>query len=423
LRVPSRSTPSGWRRAILPFCLTILTIGLIVSARAATSIAPAIRVAVLRASNPAIVAPPGSQINIEPNFDAQWALPQNDSLVLSLVDARGIEAARVENDLINFFTILPTSRWLGPITFISSMTIPKQAHGAYSIMAALYSPTGPVQLTAGPGVTQGPQFRYKIGTVRVDPSAPPPALLPAKSLDLTGYHLTLNEPFEVLSISDSKTNDGSRWYAKNKDCCMSTTDGTSTAIVGISSPHNPFSLIPGGGLNIRLQRTLKFWTSGVLTSVDSFGEGFSQQYGYFEMKAKLPRGEYTWPAFWLLNTAAKKGRAPEGEIDVFEYIANPRAPNYLGTTLHDWSNKTAPAASHHRVPLPTSGFHTYGMMWTPATMTFYFDSAVTMRCPTPSIMKQPYYLLIDLGLGSGYPTEHTPHTNDLQIQYIRVYSQ
>jgi beta-glucanase (GH16 family) len=157
--------------------------------------------------------------------------------------------------------------------------------------------------------------------------------------------------------------------------------------------------------------------------VDSFGEGFSQQYGYFEMKAKLPRGEYTWPAFWLLNTAAKKGRAPEGEIDVFEYIANPRAPNYLGTTLHDWSNKTAPAASHHRVPLPTSGFHTYGMMWTPATMTFYFDSAVTMRCPTPSIMKQPYYLLIDLGLGSGYPTEHTPHTNDLQIQYIRVYSQ
>jgi hypothetical protein len=37
-------------------------------------------------------------------------------------------------------------------------------------------------------------------------------------------------------------------------------------------------------------------------------------------------------------------------------------------------------------------------------------------------MKQPYYLLVDLGIGSGWPTENTPHTNDLQIQYIRAYA-
>ena len=49
-----------------------------------------------------------------------------------------------------------------------------------------------------------------------------PALLPAKTLDLTGYYLTLDEPFTVMSISDSKTHDGSRWYAKNEECCMST---------------------------------------------------------------------------------------------------------------------------------------------------------------------------------------------------------
>jgi Glycosyl hydrolases family 16 len=319
-------------------------------------------------------------------------------------------------------TISPTSRWIGPITVLSSMTIPKLGNGVYSIMAGLYRPTGPVELTPGPGVTQDPHCRYKIGTVRVDASASTPALLPAKTLDLTGYHLTLNEPFEVMSISDSKTHDGSRWYAKNEECCMSTTDGTSTAMVGISSPRNPFSLMPGGGLNIRLQRTSKSWTSGVLTSVDSVGEGFSQQYGYFEMKAKFPRGEDTWPAFWLLSTASKKSRAPIGEIDIVEYLANPHFADYIATTLHDGSNHTAPAASHHRVPLPTNGFHTYGMMWTPSTMTFYFDSAVTMRCPTPSIMKQPYYVLVDLGIGSGWPTENTPHTNDLQIQYIRAYS-
>ena len=445
-RIPSTWTPPGLKPRIFALFLTILTAGLAInedpaiapmiskifheptvvlalSTTATTPAAKAMQVAVLCASNPVIVAPPGSQINIEVNFNAQSALPQNDSLALSLVDAHRVEATRMENNLNTTSTILPTSRWIGPITLISSMKVPKRAHGVYSIMAALYSPAGPVQLTSGPGVTQDPQFRYKIGTVRVDPSAPAPAFLPAKTLDLTGYHLTFDESFTQMSISDSKTHDGSRWYAKNEECCMSTTDGTSTAMVGISSPKNPFSLIPGGGLNIRLQKTSKSWTSGVITSVDSVGEGFSQQYGYFEMKAKFPRGEDTWPAFWLLNTASKKRRAPAGEIDVVEYIANPHFANYIATTLHDWSNHTAPAASHHRVPLPTGGFHTYGMMWTPATMTFYFDSAVTMRCPTPSIMKQPYYLLVDLGIGSGWPTENTPHTNDLQIQYIRAYSE
>jgi Glycosyl hydrolases family 16 len=444
MRTPYTWTAAGLRSAIYTFCLTILitvigkgsitasmistifhvpSVVLALSTMATMPAEKATQVTVLRASTPAVVAPPGSTISIQVNFEAQSTLAHDASLVLFLVDPRGAEVTRAENNLNNTLTILPTSRWVGPISVLSSMTVPKLSQGLYSIMAALYRPTGPVQLTAGPDVTQDTHYRYKIGTVRVDASAPPPALLPAKTLDLRGYHLTLNESFEVMSISDSKTHDGSRWYAKNEECCMSTTDGTSTAMVGVSSPQNPFSLIPGGGLNIRLQRTSKSWTSGVITSVDSVGEGFSQQYGYFEMKAKFPHGEDTWPAFWLLNTASKQSHAPAGEIDVVEYIANPHFANYISTTLHDWSNHTAPAASHHRVPSPTSGFHTYGMMWTPSTMTFYFDSAVTMRCPTPSIMKQPYYLLVDLGIGSGWPTENTPHTNDLQIQYIHAYSE
>jgi hypothetical protein len=433
LRISSTWTSSRLKLAICALFLTILNTGslifhvpTVVLALSTTATPPAgngTQITVLRASTAMVVAPPGANINIQTNFNAQSALPKQYSLVLSLVDARGVEATRIENNLNNTLTVLPTTRWVGPVTLLSSVPLPKLAHGVYSIMVALSGPTGPIQLTPGPGVTQDLHCHYKIGTIRADPSAPAPALLPAKTLDLKGYHLTLDESFTFLSISDSKTHDGSRWYAKNEECCMSTTDKTATAMVGISSPHNPFSLIPGGGLNIQLQRTLNSWTSGVLTSVDSVGEGFSQQYGYFEMKAKFPRGVDTWPAFWLLNTASKSGRAPAGEIDVVEYIANPHFADYMATTLHDWSNHTAPAASHYRVPLPTGGFHTYGMMWTPETTTFYFDSAVTMRCPTPSIMKQPYYLLVDLGIGSGWPTENTPHTNDLQISYIRAYSE
>jgi beta-glucanase (GH16 family) len=382
----------------------------------------ATQVTVLAASTPLIVAPPGAEINIEANFTSTAPLPEDDSLVFFVVDAQGREVARVENNLNNDHTLLPTSSWVGPITFLTSMPLPKLRNGSYSLMLGLYKLAGPIQMTPGPGVTQDAHVRYKVGTLKVEGTAPDPPLLPPPTLDLAGYHLTFDEPFATMSLSDSAINDGARWYARNDECCMSTTDGTSTAMAGWSSPRTPFSKVPGGGLNIRLQRRSNAWTSGVLTSVDSRGEGFSQQYGYFEMKARFPEGYDTWPAFWLLNTTSKSVRAPAGEIDIVEYIANPGFRNYIATTLHDWSNHSAPAASHHRVALPTNGFHTYGMLWTSTTMTFYFDGAVTMRAPTPSIMKQPYYLLVDLGIGSGWPTEHTPYVNDMQVEYIRVYA-
>jgi len=381
------------------------------------------QVTVLRSANSTIITPSNTEVNLQVNFDARWGLPENDGLVLFVNDAHGREVARVENDLNNLLTILPTSQWIGPITLLTSLKIPKLANGVYTVRLGLYRPAGPIQLTPGPGVVVDKRFRYEVAALRIDASAPQPSLLPSPTLDLTGYHLTLNEPFTELSISDSETYDGSRWYARNEECCMSTTDGASTAMVGISSPQHPFSLIAGGGLNIRLQRISNVWTSGVLTSVDSHGLGFSQQYGYFEMKAKFPAGENTWPAFWLLDTASKRGPTAGGEIDIVEYIANPGFSTYIATTLHDWFSMTAPAANHHRVPLPTDGFHAYGMMWTATTMTFYFDGVVTLRCPTPAVMKQPYYLLVDLGIGSGWPTERTPPRNDMQIQYIRVYSQ
>jgi beta-glucanase (GH16 family) len=62
------------------------------------------------------------------------------------------------------------------------------------------------------------------------------------------------------------------------------------------------------------------------------------------------------------------------------------------------------------------------MLWTAATMTFYFDGSVTMQVPTPRVMHQPYYFLIDLGIGGGWPTEKTPSINDMQIEYVRAYS-
>jgi hypothetical protein len=383
---------------------------------------PLPQVEVLRCSDAVIHTASSSTISVESRFQVSGPIPENYNLMLSVVDSHGNVVGKASNDLNNVHTILPTSRWLGPITLMTSMTLPKLADGRYSLLLTLSGKEGTLQLTPGVGVVEDALKRYEVGSISIEASAPVPSGLPAASLDLTGYHLTLDESFTKLNLSDSDRYDGSRWYTRNEQCCMSTTDGSGTAMVGLSSPQNPYSVLPGGGLNIRLQKRSNAWTSGVITSVDSLGRGFSQQYGYFEMKAKFPPGEDTWPAFWLLNTASKMRHAPSGEIDIVEYVANPGFPRMIATTLHDWSNNTAPAASHYLVPLPSSGFHTYGMLWTANTMTFYIDGAATLSTPTPAIMKQPYYLLADLGIGSGWPTEKTPSTNDMQIQYIRAYA-
>jgi beta-glucanase (GH16 family) len=238
-----------------------------------------------------------------------------------------------------------------------------------------------------------------------------------------GYHMTFDDEFQTLSISDTN-GAGTDWYSHTVQCCLYDTSNPATpthmAGIGDGPGENPYSLVAGGGLDIRLQKTNGTWYSGALASVDSTGAGFAQQYGYFEMKANFPSGAGTWPAFWFLNSQHLTQAAPSGEIDMVEaFMAFPQA---LNTTLHDYSTNTTVGYNQATVANMSSGFHVYGMLWTATTMTFYFDGAVIYSLPTPAIMNQPYYIIIDLGLGGYFPTNQTPLQNDMIVQYMRAYS-
>jgi beta-glucanase (GH16 family) len=199
---------------------------------------------------------------------------------------------------------------------------------------------------------------------------------------------------------------------------MSTTDGSSTGMFPTPLPGdgrlNPYSLIPGGGLNISLTKVRNHWNSGIFTSVAANKRGFSQQYGYFEISTQLPPGPGTWPAFWLLSNV------PGGELDIFEQVG--RYPMAICINLHDWKN--GPNSKSHcldtGVALST-GYHTYGMLWDADNMAFYFDGNLVWTVPTLAIANQPYYVVADLGIGSGWPTDQTPSPSIMKIKYIHVY--
>lgn len=193
--------------------------------------------------------------------------------------------------------------------------------------------------------------------------------------------------------------------------------GSKTRSLGL----NPFS-IKNGALQIIAKRTTLSslygyrFTSGLITTEPTF----TQTYGVFEMRAKLPKGRGIWPAFWLLP--ADKSWPPE--IDVMEFLGH--EPTVYYTTLHSsvggvQTKSDIPAIS---IPDASAGFHTYTVEWTPTEIIFYFDDKEVARRPTPADMNKPFYILANLAIGgswAGSPTATTIFPAIYEIDYIRAY--
>lgn len=254
--------------------------------------------------------------------------------------------------------------------------------------------------------------------------AAPSSTLPLPIAGLN-YELTFEDRFTSrATISAASAFDGAHWYNGTEQCCMS----DSTGLPAVMYPTmiggaivDPYSISEGGGLGITLSKSGGAWHSGVLTSVDGKGVGFSQMYGYFEIRAKLPPGPGTWPAFWMLSRSNLVTHRDIGEIDIFEQYGH--FPNGFCTTYHDWSAKTTPYYNcKNPTPDLTRDFHTWGLLWTASEMVVYFDDVEINRTATPGAMHQAYYLLVDLGLGGGWPTDRTPAVNVMQVAHVRAYA-
>ena len=124
--------------------------------------------------------------------------------------------------------------------------------------------------------------------------------------------------------------------------------------------------------------------SARLRTIDSF----SFKYGTLEVRAKLPAGDWLWPAIWLLPTKNVYGGWPRsGEIDLMESRGNRKlfsgaknvGTEQVGSTLHfgpRWDINGWPTAHSERNQAPgfDRNFHTYKMVWTPERIQFFIDN-------------------------------------------------
>jgi beta-glucanase (GH16 family) len=168
------------------------------------------------------------------------------------------------------------------------------------------------------------------------------------------------------------------------------------------------------------------YTSGVVTtgpvSEKSASVRFALQYGYVEIRAKVPQGRGLWSAFWLLPV----NRQEKPEIDVMEIMGN--EPKRMTMTLHYPSMGDDPGSIDRRWIGPdfSAGFHTFGVDWEPDAVVWYVDGVARWRVTDPTqIPAQPMYLLLNLAVGGdwpGAPDESTPFPCSFNVDYVRVWS-
>jgi beta-glucanase (GH16 family) len=160
---------------------------------------------------------------------------------------------------------------------------------------------------------------------------------------------------------------------------------------------------------------------------------FSQPYGRFEARIKLPTGKGLWPAFWLLGSDIDTTPWPKcGEIDILENIGNP-------TEVHSTLNGPGYSREHTisaKYTLPTgeavnTAFHLYSVEWAPNDIKFFFDDhLITHRTPadlpagTSWAFDHPFFIILNLAVGGswpGSPDKTTTFPQQMLVDYVRVY--
>lgn len=161
---------------------------------------------------------------------------------------------------------------------------------------------------------------------------------------------------------------------------------------------------------------------------------FSLQYGRFEARIKIPKGQGMWPAFWMLgNNIDTAGWPACGEIDIVENIG--KEPSSVHGTLH--APVYPPEGYTAAYTLPngqdfSDEFHVYAVEWEPQQIRLYVDGNLYATdtpagSPQPNSWPfdgQPFFLLLNLAVGGnwpGNPDATTQFPQQMLVDYVRVY--
>ena len=180
----------------------------------------------------------------------------------------------------------------------------------------------------------------------------------------------------------------------------------------------------------------------------------SWTYGRFEARIQLPKGQSTWPAFWLLPETNVYGGWPlSGEIDVMEAInlgaicetCDGGQENRSSGALHfgeTWPENRFLAKKKALSGAAIDDWYVYAVDWREDRMEWSVDGEIFFSVEskdwfTPGVEKsqnaiapfdQPFYLMLNLAVGGNLPDnknekEFNPNSfpAEMKIDWVRIY--
>jgi beta-glucanase (GH16 family) len=189
------------------------------------------------------------------------------------------------------------------------------------------------------------------------------------------------------------------------------------------------------------------YTSGRL---HSSGKG-DFLYGRIEVRARLPRGQGTWPAIWMLSSkpfhyASNCGEGTDwqgnddcdawpnsGEIDIMEHVGY--LQDHVHSTVHT-------AAYYWRIWNQRKGrilmddvseaFHVYAVEWTPERIDIFVDDTAHLTYVNEGNgwrewpFDQPFHVILNFAVGgawgrAGGPIDDSVYPQKRLVDYVRVY--
>jgi beta-glucanase (GH16 family) len=161
---------------------------------------------------------------------------------------------------------------------------------------------------------------------------------------------------------------------------------------------------------------------------------FSQRYGRFEARLKVPSGQGMWPAFWMLGDDFSSAGWPDcGEIDIMEHSGSKlstiycalHGPGYFGPNALTSLCSLSPTAL-------MEGFHVFALEWEPQELRFFVDDELRAR-KTPAdipagkrwVYDHSFFVILNLAVGGtlpGSPDDSTVFPQRMLVDYVRVYS-
>jgi len=159
-------------------------------------------------------------------------------------------------------------------------------------------------------------------------------------------------------------------------------------------------------------------------------ETFSTRYGRFEARIKTPGGFGMFPAWWMLGKCRQSWPAC-GEIDIAQTVGallpGTNLPALIGPGYAAAEAVSSPYTLPDRKRL-ADDFHTYSIEWSPGRVQWSLDGATYMTATVADVGgkpypfdKYPFYMILNLAVGSisGIPDFTT--TQQMVIDYVRVY--